>query len=53
MKKQILALAVLGVLLSFGAAAPLSDYAGTYAYGAGQTIEIVAGDELFAVFRPK
>jgi len=27
---------------------PLSDYAGTYTYGAGQ-IEIVAGDELFAV----
>jgi CubicO group peptidase (beta-lactamase class C family) len=31
------------------AAAPLSDYVGTYAYESGQTIEIVAGDELFAV----
>jgi CubicO group peptidase (beta-lactamase class C family) len=31
------------------AAAPLSDYVGTYAYSSGQTIEIVAGDELFAV----
>ena len=28
---------------------PLSDYAGTYAYSPGTTIEIVAGDELFAV----
>ncbi len=27
----------------------LSDYAGTYSYGAGQTIEIVWSDELFAV----
>ncbi len=49
MKKQILALAALGALLSFGAEAPLSDYVGTYAYGAGQTIELVAGDQLFAV----
>jgi CubicO group peptidase (beta-lactamase class C family) len=31
------------------AAAPLSDYVGTYAFTPGQTIEIVAGDELFAV----
>jgi hypothetical protein len=49
MRKQMLALAALGCLLSFGASAPLSDYVGTYAYGAGQTIEIVAGDELFSV----
>jgi CubicO group peptidase (beta-lactamase class C family) len=49
LKKHILALAVLGVLLSFGADAPVSDYVGTYAYGAGQTIELVAGDQLFAV----
>jgi CubicO group peptidase (beta-lactamase class C family) len=49
LKKQILALAALGVLLSFGADAPVSDYVGTYAYGAGQTIELVAGDQLFAV----
>jgi len=45
----MLALAALGCLLSFGASAPLSDYVGTYAYGAGQTIGIVAGDELFSV----
>ncbi|MGB7198322.1 MAG: serine hydrolase [Acidobacteriaceae bacterium] len=31
------------------AAAPLSDYVGTYAFAPGQTVEIVAGDELFAV----
>jgi CubicO group peptidase (beta-lactamase class C family) len=31
------------------AAAPLSDYVGTYAYTPGQTIEIVAGGELFAI----
>src|ERR1700721_2579150 len=49
MKKQILAFAALGALLSYGAPAPLSDYVGTYAYGAGQTIELVAGDQLFAV----
>jgi CubicO group peptidase (beta-lactamase class C family) len=30
-------------------AAPLSDYVGTYAFAPGQTVEIVAGDELFAV----
>jgi CubicO group peptidase (beta-lactamase class C family) len=28
---------------------PLSDYVGTYAYGSGEKIEIVDGDELFAV----
>ncbi len=39
----------MGALLSFGAGAPLSDYVGTYAYGAGQTIELVVGDQLFAV----
>ena len=49
MKKQILALAALGALLIFGAEAPLSDYVGTYAYGPGQTIELVAADQLFAV----
>lgn len=49
MKKQILAFAALGALLSFGATAPFSDYVGTYSYGAGQSIEIVSGDELFAV----
>jgi CubicO group peptidase (beta-lactamase class C family) len=31
------------------AAAPLSDYVGTYAFAPGDTVEIVAGDELFAV----
>ncbi len=31
------------------AAAPLSDYVGTYAFAPGQPVEIVAGDELFAV----
>lgn len=31
------------------AAAPLSDYVGTYAFAPGQTVEIVAGAELFAV----
>ena len=39
----------MGALLSFGAAAPLSDYVGAYAYGPGQTIELVVGDQLFAV----
>jgi CubicO group peptidase (beta-lactamase class C family) len=29
--------------------APLSDYVGTYAYGPGRPVEIVAGDDLFAV----
>jgi CubicO group peptidase (beta-lactamase class C family) len=29
--------------------APLSDYVGTYAYGPGRTVEIVAGHDLFAV----
>lgn len=47
--RTILALAALSALLSFGASAPLADYVGTYDYGAGQTIEIVAGGELFAV----
>ena len=28
---------------------PLSDYAGTYAYSPGRNLEIVVGDELFAV----
>lgn len=49
MTRQILALAALGVLLGFGAAAPLSDYAGTYAYGPEQTVELIVGDQLFAV----
>jgi CubicO group peptidase (beta-lactamase class C family) len=31
------------------AAAPLSDYVGTYDFAPGQTVEIVAGDGLFAV----
>lgn len=30
-------------------APPLSDYVGTYTYQQGQTLEIIAGDELFAV----
>ncbi len=28
---------------------PLTDYVGTYAYGPGQTVEIVAGSELYAI----
>jgi CubicO group peptidase (beta-lactamase class C family) len=33
----------------FAQTPPLSDYAGTYAYGPGTTVEIVAGSELYAL----
>ena len=52
---KIPALTSLCVLLALGLNAqqltslPLSDYAGTYSYGPGQTIEIVASQDLFAV----
>jgi len=42
----LLSAAVLAVPLQ---SSPLTDYVGTYDYVAGSTIELVAGDELFAV----
>ncbi|HZC43910.1 MAG TPA: serine hydrolase, partial [Acidobacteriaceae bacterium] len=40
---------VAGLAALAQASAPLSDYVGTYAFTPGHTVEIVAGDELFAV----
>lgn len=55
MKRLLLAPACILALLASTSAAqkpappPLSDYVGTYAYGPGRTVEIVVGDQLFAV----
>jgi len=45
----LLAISVASIALPAPSDPPLSDYAGTYADEPGRTIEIVAGDELFAV----
>jgi CubicO group peptidase (beta-lactamase class C family) len=45
----LLLLSLIGIANSQTATAPLSDYVGTYTYEPRHTIEIVAGDVLFAV----
>jgi CubicO group peptidase (beta-lactamase class C family) len=46
----LLSVVVCGTLAAQApSSAPLSDYVGTYAYGPGRTVEIVAGHDLFAV----
>ncbi len=51
MKKRLLPIAFLVVTASMFAQAPppLSDYTGTYAYGPGRTVELVANGELYAL----
>ncbi len=50
MRPQVLAVILCAVpLLLLAQSPPLSDYVGTYDYGHGQTVEIVAGSDLYAI----